>query len=85
MLGGSHLLAVVKHSEEEHGHEEQRRLFGSQEVSVEAENKQLVMLLVSNKQEPPLVYNQFDLRCWEPKVFRWDADVFILLSSFQDR
>lgn len=32
----SYLLAVIKHSEEEHGHQEQRRLFGPQEVSVGA-------------------------------------------------
>lgn len=35
----SHLLAVVKHSEEEHGHQEQRRLFGSQEVPDGAERE----------------------------------------------
>jgi len=34
-----YLLTVVKHSEEEHGHQEQRRLFGSQEVSVATRTK----------------------------------------------
>lgn len=39
----SHLLAVVKHSEEEHGHQEQGRLFGPQEVSVGAKREKTLL------------------------------------------
>lgn len=41
----SYLLAVIKHSEEEHGHQEQRRLFGPQEVSVGTKIKFVHLML----------------------------------------
>lgn len=31
---GDHLLSVVEHSKQEHGHQQQRRLLGPQEISV---------------------------------------------------
>lgn len=37
---------MVEHSEEEHGHQEQRRLFGPQEVSVGTNKERLVTMFL---------------------------------------